>query len=385
MPDLAIVIESIQILGILVGVVFTLMMGVGLLSSFLYERNQADERAENVRLVIPTVASEHVRPALFETIEHTVEMFCDCKVYCIIDEGSDLQEELTKWNDVSTIVVPESYNCQAVAKGRAINYFIETVVAERPDYWYGFIDDDNHILDDDFLYEIPQYEARGYRAMNPVLVPRLGRSVVTFMTDHIRFVDDISIYRLFTGVLRKPYLGFHGELLCARGDVLVDIGFNRETIVEDFAFALELVKRDIPVWQSTTRVSVLSPHNVTSFLKQRSRWYLGIARYLPKAPPLSQIVVGLRIAVWTVAITSSWAFFPVWILGYGITLPVWFLTILTFGSLVYVGTIGLGAWRIGGLRGAAYLLCLPVYAFIEQIVPLYALWTRETNFIVIDK
>lgn len=385
MPDPATVIESIQILGILVGVVFTLMMGIGLLSSFLYERDRAGERAENVRLVIPTVASEHVRPALLETIEHTVEMFSDFEVYCILDEGSDLQGELIRRDGISTVVVPDSYNCQAVAKGRAINYFIETVVAERPEYWYGFIDDDNHILDDDFLYEIPQYEARGYRAMNPVLVPRLGQSVVTFMTDHIRFVDDISIYRLFTGVLGKPYLGFHGELLCARGDVLVDIGFDRETIVEDFAFALELVKREIPVWQSTTRVSVLSPHTVTSFLKQRSRWYLGIARYLPKAPPLSQLVVGLRITVWTIAVTSSWIFFPVWILGYGMTLPVWFLAILTSGSLVYVGTIGLGAWRIGGVRGAVYLLCLPVYAFIEQIVPLYALWTRETNFIVIDK
>jgi len=375
----------IQLLGIVVGLAFTVMMGTGLLSSILYDPDRSEERAEDVRLAIPTVAADHVRPALIETIEHTVEMFPEYEVFCILDEGSDMQAELVARDDISTVVVPDSYDCGAVAKGRAMNYFIETVVADAPTYWYGFIDDDNRVLDDQFLYEIPHYEARGYGAMNPVLVPRLGRSVVTFMADHIRFVDDISIYRLFTGVLGRSYLGFHGELLCARGDVLVDIGFDRDTIVEDFAFALELTKRDIPVWQSATRVSVLSPHDLTSFLRQRSRWYLGIARYLPSAPLLSQAIVGMRIGIWTIAVTSSWMFFPIWLFGYGITLPLWFTILLIVGSLLYVGTIGLGAIRLGGARGAAYLVLVPVYALLEQIVPLYALWTGEKEFVVIDK
>lgn len=375
----------IQSLGIFVGIGFTLMMGVGLLSSLFYEVKRDDEKAERVRLAIPTVAAEHVRPALLETIEHTVETFSEYDVYCILDEGSDLEAELVARDDVTAVVVPESYDCGAVAKGRAINYFIETVVADVPDYWYGFIDDDNRVLGDEFLYEIPHYEARGYRAMNPVLVPRQGRSTLTFMADHIRFVDDIAIYRLFTGLLGKSYLGFHGELLCARGDVLREIGFDRNTIVEDFAFALELTKRDIPVWQSATRVSVLSPHDLRSFLKQRSRWYLGIARYLPEAPLLTKVVVGLRIATWSVAVTSSWVFLPLWFFGYGISLPTGAVVFLGAGSLLYVGTIALGARRIGGLEGVALLVCTPVFAALEQIVPLYALWSGETDFIVIEK
>jgi egghead protein (zeste-white 4 protein) len=375
----------IRILGAFVGLVFTLMMGTGLLLSVRYEPERSGERAENVRLVITTVAADHVATALRETLDHTTARFSDCEIFCVLDEGSDLQAELLDRDDVTTVVVPESYDCEAVAKGRAINYFIETVVAEAPSYWYGFIDDDNRVLDDAFLYEIPHYEERGYRAMNPVLLPRRGRSVTTFMADHIRFVDDLSIYRLFTGVLGKPYLGFHGELLCARGDVLAEIGFDRETIVEDFAFALELVKRDVPVWQSATRVSILSPHDVTSFLKQRSRWYLGIARYLPKAPVASRVVVGARILTWTVAVASSWVFLPLWLLGYGLAFPTWVVGLLAAGSLIYVSTIGLGARRVGGLEGAGLLLLTPVYATLEHVVPLYALWTRDSEFVVIDK
>jgi cellulose synthase/poly-beta-1,6-N-acetylglucosamine synthase-like glycosyltransferase len=384
-PTLAAVVATVQTLAVIVGVVFTLMVGVGLLTSLRYDTERGDERAENVRLAIPTVAAERVRPALLETIAHTLERFPELELYVVLDEGADMQEELLAHDGVETVVVPESYDPTAVAKGRAIQYFTETVVADAPGYWYGFVDDDNRILDDRFLYEIPHYEARGYRAMNPVLVPRPGRSTLTFVTDHIRFVDDVTIYRLFTGVLGRPYLGFHGELLCARGDVLQEIGFDRATIVEDFAFALELAKRDVPVWQSETRVSVLSPHDVRAFLRQRSRWYLGIARYLPRAPPATQLVVGTRIATWTVAVTSSWLLLPVWLLGYGLTLPTWFVGLLALGSLFYVGTVGLGAWRVGGVRGAALLSLVPVYALLEQVVPLYALLTQEKGFAVIEK
>jgi cellulose synthase/poly-beta-1,6-N-acetylglucosamine synthase-like glycosyltransferase len=378
-------VAPIQLIGIVVGVVFTVMMGVGLVSSLLYSPSRGEQKAENVRLAIPTVAAERIRPALLETIEHTVEQFPEYEVYCILDEGSDLQPELVAREDITTVVVPDGYDPAAVAKGRAMQYFIETVVDEAPGYWYGFIDDDNRILDDRFLYEIPHYEARGYRAMNPVLLPREGGSTLTFVTDHIRFVDDIAIYRLFSGLLGRPYLGFHGELLCARGDVLREVGFDRETIVEDFAFAVALAERGVKVWQSATRVSVLSPHDVESFLKQRSRWYLGIARYLPRTPALTRLIVGLRIATWTVAVTASWAFIPLWLSGFGFDLPVWLVAVVAAGSTVHLGTMALGAWRAGGLRGLGLLVLLPVYAALEQIVPLYAAITGETDFVVIDK
>lgn len=66
---------------------------------------------------------------------------------------------------------------------------IETVVPENPEGWYSFVDDDNLVLDDAFLYEIPYYDARGYGAMNSVLTPRRGDSSLTFVMDHIRLLS----------------------------------------------------------------------------------------------------------------------------------------------------------------------------------------------------
>lgn len=376
---------GIQVLGVAVGICFTLYLTGGLLLTAFYDPQASDERATNVRLVIVTVAANRVRSALMETIAHTLDNFSDYEVYCLLDEGSDLEQEIRAMDSLTEVVVPASYECDARAKGRALQYFTETVVAEEPEFWYAFIDDDNKILDDTFLYEIPYYEARGYRAMNPVLEPRRGDSVITYMADHIRFVDDLTVYRLFTGVIGRPFLGFHGELLCVSGDVLSSVGFNRESIVEDFAFALELVREGTKVWQSRTRVSILSPHDLSSFLKQRGRWYMGVNQYLPKAPRVSQAVVGLRMTTWSVAITSSWAFIPLWISSYGIEIPLWIVGISFVGSIMYISTVGIGAVRIGGLHGVSLMFLVPVYATLEHLVPIYALWARQTDFVVIDK
>jgi hypothetical protein len=76
---------------------------------------------------------------------------------------------------------------------------------------------------------------------------------------------------------------------------------------------------------------------------------------------------------------------PLWVFGGGLSIPLWLTVILAVGSLIYVGTVGLGAWRVGGLKGASLLLFTPVYATLEQVVPLYALWTGDTEFVVIEK
>lgn len=378
-------ITVVQLIGVFVGVVFTVYLAAGIAGSVVYEPPRADRRADNVRFVITTVAAEHVRDALFETVEHTKRSFPEYDLYCLVDEGSDLQSELKAIDGIEIVVVPETYDCEAIAKGRAINYFIETVVATTPDQWYAFIDDDNQILDDRFLYEIPRHDEAGYGAMNPVLRPRLGRSFLTFMADHIRLLDDVTIYRLFTGFLGKPAVGFHGELLCARGNVLVNIGFDRKTIVEDFAFAAELIRQGIPVWQSRTQVSVLSPHDFRSFLDQRARWFLGIVTYLPRVPTLVKLVVGLRTLIWSVSITSSWVLLPLWLWGYGMDTPLPIIGVVVLGSVLYLGAMGYGAVRVGGLRGLGLWLCSPVYALMEHVAPLYALVRRQRDFIVIEK
>lgn len=212
---------------------FTVFCVLGLAAQ-IYKPKRGSRKAENVEYVIVSAANREVREALFESIAHAKH------ARILVDEGSELIPEL---DGSSLVVVPSDYRSDLVGKGRAINYFIETEVQRGK--WYAFIDDDNLVLDDNFLYEIPYYEERGYVAANPVLVPRNGRSSLAGVMDSIRHFDDLTTFRFFTGLLGKPLAGLHGELLAVKGEVLREIGYNNRSIVEDFRFAQELVRRGV--------------------------------------------------------------------------------------------------------------------------------------------
>lgn len=378
-------VDLVQVLSIGIGTLIGLYVLLGLLGLVAYRPRSGEERAENVRFAITTVASENVRSALTESIEHQLEQFGEFELYLIIDEGADLEAELVDDDRFETVVVPESYSCRATAKGRAMQYFIETVVAEAPEYWYAFLDDDNLLLDDDILYEIPVYEEEGYGAANPVLIPRPGRSMATFVMDHLRLVDDLTVFRTFTGLLGVPAIGFHGELLTARGDLLVDIGFDRESIVEDYGFAARLIEHDVPVWQTGSRISILSPHTMTALFKQRRRWYIGLWQELFRSPPIAVLFMGLRLSAWTAALVSGLALIPLWLTtSTGIVAPVAAKLLILLGGVLY-GTAYLLGVSQTGREWPLHLLLIPVYSTLEAATALYSIYYRSNDFVVIDK
>jgi cellulose synthase/poly-beta-1,6-N-acetylglucosamine synthase-like glycosyltransferase len=377
--------DAVLIFSASIGVLLGLYIVLGLVGFFSYSPNHGEERAENVRFVITTVASEAVRPALTEAIDHQLENFGEYELFVLIDEGADLESELLADERFRTVVVPETFDCEAKAKGRAMQYFVETVVADEPGWWYAFLDDDNLLLDDSLLYEIPVYERQGYGAANPVLVPRPGRSMATFVMDHLRTLDDLTVFRTFTGLLGKPAVGFHGELLTVKGDVLVDIGFDRESIVEDYAFAARLIEQGIPVWQTASRVSILSPHTMEALFKQRRRWYLGLWREQFRNPPIAVVAMGLRMLAWTFALLGGVAFLPVWVFSStGISVPVTLHGVALLGAVIYWVGYLYGVSRTGS-AWPKHLLLVPVYSVLEATTAVYSVYRWTDSFVVIEK
>jgi len=326
--------------------------------------------AKNVRIVVVSVASEKVRNALFTTLGRLKSM--GFKPIVLVDEGAQLIPELRSAG-YELVIVPSEYRKDLVGKGRAINYFIENYVAD--DMWYSFLDDDNILLDTKFLYEIPEAEKRGYVAMNPVLVPRLGKSKVAFVMDWIRYLDDLSIFRFFTGVLGRPLIGMHGELLTVKGSVLKEIGFGTPSITEDFLFSAKLVSKGYRTWQSRTRISILSPNSIADFMKQRSRWYKGILQDLAKkeVPTVMKAIVGTRMTMWTLGIFASWALMPLWVYW-----GVWYFALP--GAVAYWSTYIYGSKKLGELK---YILLVPLYSVLEAISWVHVF--KERGFVVIDK
>lgn len=378
--DGAVMVSWLSIAATGIGTLMFLYLLLSMVGAIRYTAQRGTDRVENLTFVLVTIASESVRDALFETIEHNRALFDDYPFTVLIDEGADLQPELEAM-DVDLVVVPESYDTRAIAKGRAMQYFVENHVTDEE--WYAFLDDDNLIQGREFLYEIPTQEAAERLVMNAVLIPRKGDALIPFVIDHMRTLFDFSFFRTFTGVLGRPYAGLHGELLCARGDVLQDIGFDRKTIVEDFAFADNLVRAGIQTWQSQTRVSILSPHSLADYYTQRSRWFRGKLRWLPRSTPGVIIVTGLIQSVWLLGIFGGWLVGGLWFVA-GPPAKVVYLYPALLSAGFYSSMYTIGVARTG-LRNLPKVVLLPLYATIEHTAPYVALIKRSVSFDVIKK
>jgi len=352
-------------------VLYSLKVTIFFIISRLYKPRKSNVKARNVNLVVVTVANSRVRGALEETIENLKKF--DLPVYVVIDEGAELTEWLRQ-RGVYLVVVPRNYRCGAIAKARAINYFVENYVKESE--WYVFFDDDSYPLDDSFLYEIPYYEKLGYVCANCVLYPRRGRNVYTYVLDFIRYLDDITLFRACQGTLKKPIIGFHGEGLIVKGGVLKEIGFNFKSLTEDFRFAQEIVKKGYKSWHSNTRVSILSPSTLKDFIMQRARWFKGIVMDLKYASILFYPLLPFTIALWSISFFGSalffvLSFFPFYKVLFFITFPSGFIYML-YGIFIVPKNVKLHEKIIALFVGV-----------LESLAPLFAF--KIKGFYIIDK
>ena len=336
------------------------------LVSIRYKPKRVSEPAKNVNIVIVSIANSKVRKSLFETIKN-VQSF-GLKYYLVVDEGAELIKELPS---TPLVIVPKKYKEYLIAKGRALSYFVENYVQNGR--WYGFVDDDNILQDTEFLYEIPYYEKQGYVAMNPILVMRKGKSALTYIMDSIRLFDDLTVYRFFTGLLGKPLVGLHGELLCVKAEVLKEIGFDHRTITEDFHFSIELLRRNYKTWQSKTKISLKSPNSLHDLMRQRGRWFKGIALELQNANSLMKFIVGSRMTFWALGIFGSWAFVFLW--------PQWGPMWLALpGGIAYWLLYGYGVFRASKWW---FLAFIPLIGIIESLSWVFSF--KQKGFVVIDK
>lgn len=354
-------------------IVYSLLISMGMMAYAIYKPRRGLSKVANFEIVVVSKADKRVEKSLLETVRYHVSRYKRLTV--VIDEGAELEPILRSVNGVKLVVVPRSYRTDLIGKGRALQYFVECCV--DPSKWYVFIDDDNLILGDDFLYEIPIYEKQGYVAANGVLVPRPGKSTIAYVMDWIRFVDDVLIYRFFTGLLAKPLVGLHGDLLIVKGKVLKEIGFTRRSVTEDFDFAAELVKRGYKTWQSSTKVSIKSPNSLRDLVKQRGRWFKGIVTGLGKCPPLMKLVVILRGFTFGVGLIFLAIALPaISQLGY-----TWFVLPFIPSSVYYVSTYTYGACKA---RKPHLVILAPMMGLVESFSRLYGLIVVK-DFVIIDK
>ena len=407
-----VIVETLKYPAYFAWVLYCLLLVIGLLG-FFGRTNRGDIRAKNVEIALVTIASRSVSSSLFEAIRHTRTNFPEIPFYLIVEYNAELLSELKDLvssqesvlsegiqrkdsaallpysnSGIELVIIPPEYRLDLLGKGRAINFFIDNYVNRSK--WYTFIDDDNLLLDDLFLYEISYFESKGYVVCNPVLVTRKGKSALAHLMDNIRIFDDVSIFRLFTGMSQVPLLGLHGEGLTVKGEALIEIGFARKTITEDFSFGNQIAKhhkinkKAYRSWQSSSKVSIRSANSLHDLLRQRGRWFKGIALDLRESPPEVKIVTGTRMILWVFSIFGSWTLSPLWIFWVNSQYWVFLFFIGGIGPFIIFGVL---IMKNHANQQWYYIFLVPLYGILEALTPWFVLLKMRKNnaFVVIDK
>jgi len=114
--------------------------------------------------------------------------------------------------------------------------------------------------------------------------------------DICRCRDDLGKFFLASSRLHVPVFGVHGSFLLVRGKVENEVGWDTDSLVEDFRFSLQVTILPLQLkvlnmlnsllvkaWSQGYRLGWIpsvareqSPMTLSDFFKQRRRWFTGM-------------------------------------------------------------------------------------------------------------
>jgi beta-1,4-mannosyltransferase len=309
-----------------------------------------------------------------------------------------------RFQNCRTIVVPPEFSCNALYKGRALQYAVEIRRKEgknTKDLSIFHLDDESLITKQTLCSILTYLEGDNPRPISEGLIvyPLQEKEEIKFsnLMDTLRpFCCFECLQFMITG--KPAYI--HGSNLLIRSDVEEKVGWqNGKTLAEDTLFAIQ-VKRVIGTqafgWHGGV-VEEQSPLNFPDLMKQRKRWFCGLLqnlKYLSKVEKASQTA---RAILWTSGFIAGIASIVAWIgpsLGLEAqNIPMEFKVLFTFTSIMWLFAYQIGVYMNGkylSLKKRAQfhfltlLFSIPI-GLIECAVPIISVLSRPKSFEVIKK
>lgn len=173
--------------------------------------------------------------------------------------------------NMHVLAVPPQFKCNAKFKGRALEFARRKRIEHSYDGWVFFMDEENWVTQQT-ISAITNYAAHSKRQLaSGPLAFASGGSLLSWLADAPR-----------TAECRISHLGHrfgwwppHGENLLMHSRVEVDVGWDRETILEDARFAASARAQGYRIGWHGGELYTTSPTCVSDLLVQRRRWYGG--------------------------------------------------------------------------------------------------------------
>ncbi len=307
---------------------------------------------------------------------------------------TDVQE---KFEGCRTIIVPQDYSCNAVHKGRALQYAVELrrkeKISSKDVYVYHL--DDESLITKQTLCSILSYLEGNPKPISESLIVYPVREKeaikITNLMDTLRpFCCFECLNMMSTG--NPAYI--HGSNLLVRSDIEEEVSWeNGKTFAEDTLFAIKAkIKYGSEAfgWHGGV-VEEKSPLTLKDLFRQRRRWFYGLIQNFKYFCYKEKIRQSARALIWTSGLISGIisiaAFFVPQYLPF--SLRVFF----SLTSLMWLFSYQIGAFFNGrylhlkkriGFHFLA-LISSVVIGLLECTTPIIALIRKPKTFEVVKK
>jgi beta-1,4-mannosyltransferase len=314
---------------------------------------------------------------------------------------TDAQEQ---FQNCRTIIVPKEYSCNALYKGRALQYAVELRAKEgknTDDLSIFHLDDESLITKQTLCSVLTYLESDNPKPISEGLIvyPLREKEKIKFsnLMDTLRpFCCFECLEFMTTG--KPAYI--HGSNLLIRSDIEERIGWNNgKTLAEDTLFAIQAKKIIGPQafgWHGGV-VEEQSPLNFPDLIKQRKRWFCGLLQNLKHLTRMEKTIQTGRAILWTSGFIAGIASILAWIgpfvgLGYQDIDPI-FVVLFTCTSIMWLFAYQIGVYMNGKyltvkkraqFHFLTLLFSIPI-GLTECAVPLISVLRKPKSFEVIKK
>ena len=287
--------------------------------------------------------------------------------------------------DVPHVLVPPEFTTvHARFKARALEYYRVLKQLDGDD-WVLHVDEES-VTDRDSLEACLRFCRR-----SPWL---LGQGILFYnnhgfwrhpaiaVADAVRTGDDLGRFFAQLAWLHRPVFGLHGSFLLVNGALENEITWDLEGwLVEDYAFALQCVKRGHGCGWIDGFVREQSPQSILDFLRQRRRWIVGIRGLSRESAWAAYWVTMWQLAPFgrLMALAATWSSFsPWWLVVSSQFAAVTYLYVYVVGMLVQDRDRGTGDFATLG-HTLVVIALLAVAMLLETAAVVWALFTRRNS------
>ena len=217
-------------------------------------------------------------------VQKSVEALPDALTDCHVIAETPMEIE-----GATVHVVPESFECEAIRKGRALEWARRNISCDREYVLY--LDEDSLVTD---FEGIPDADVVQFRER-----PRRSRSFLTYLAEIFRMGFQIE-QRAFPS-LSVPLYAWGGGIAIRKA--LEDrITWEKNTMIEDTTFVWDAAATGrLDFALARTKFDTQAPPTVRAMMGQRSRWLAGSQAENHLLSPLYRLLTTVRNLAWALS------------------------------------------------------------------------------------